>query len=66
MPEVLAQSGAKMVEIGTTNGFIPADYEEALQEGAGAILRAHHSNYHLTGFTSEPYLKDIGRYCPAV
>ncbi len=60
VPEVLAQSGAKMVEIGTTNRVHPSDYEEAFQEGAGAILRAHHSNYRLTGFTSEPSLKELG------
>lgn len=60
VPEVLAQSGAKMVEIGTTNKVHPADYEEALQESAGAILRAHHSNYQITGFTSEPELKTLG------
>ena len=59
VPDVLAQSGAKMVEIGTTNKVHPADYEEALQEGAGALLRAHHSNYKLTGFTSEPSLEEM-------
>jgi len=59
VPEVLAQSGAKMVEIGTTNKVHPADYEEAMQEGVGAILRAHHSNYKLTGFTSEPSLQEM-------
>ncbi len=59
VPEVLAQSGAKMVEIGTTNKVHPADYTEALQEGAGAILRAHHSNYKLIGFTSEPSLEEM-------
>jgi L-seryl-tRNA(Ser) seleniumtransferase len=59
VPDVLAQSGAKMVEIGTTNKVHPADYEDALQEGAGALLRAHHSNYKLTGFTSEPSLEEM-------
>jgi len=59
VPDVLAQSGAKMVEIGTTNRVHPGDYEEALKEGAGALLRAHHSNYKLTGFTSEPSLEEM-------
>jgi L-seryl-tRNA(Ser) seleniumtransferase len=59
VPDVLAQSGAKMVEIGTTNQVHPEDYEEALKEGAGALLRAHHSNYKLTGFTSEPSLEEM-------
>jgi L-seryl-tRNA(Ser) seleniumtransferase len=48
-----------MVEIGTTNRVHPGDYEEALKEGAGALLRAHHSNYKLTGFTSEPSLEEM-------
>jgi L-seryl-tRNA(Ser) seleniumtransferase len=59
VPEVLAQSGAKMVEIGATNRVHTEDYENALTEGAGAILRAHHSNYQLTGFTSEPSLREM-------
>ena len=59
VPDVLAQSGAKMVEIGTTNRVHPGDYEEALKEDTGALLRAHHSNYRLTGFTSEPSLEEM-------
>jgi L-seryl-tRNA(Ser) seleniumtransferase len=59
VPEVLAQSGAKMVEIGATNRVHTEDYENALTEGAGAVLRAHHSNYKLTGFTSEPSLQEM-------
>ena len=60
VPDVLAQSGAKMVEIGTTNRVHPEDYEQAAGEGAGAILRAHPSNYRMTGFTSEPSLAELG------
>ena len=59
VPDVLAQSGAKMVEIGTTNRVHLEDYEEALKEDSGALLRAHHSNYRLTGFTSEPSLEEM-------
>jgi L-seryl-tRNA(Ser) seleniumtransferase len=61
VPEVLSQSGAKMVEIGATNKVHTADYEEAVEESAGAILRAHHSNYKLTGFTSEPSLEEMAK-----
>lgn len=61
VPDVLAQSGAKMVEIGTTNKVHPGDYEEALKLDAAAILRAHHSNYRLTGFTGEPTLQELAQ-----
>jgi L-seryl-tRNA(Ser) seleniumtransferase len=59
IPDVLAQSGAKMVEIGTTNRVHTEDYETAADEGIGAILRAHPSNYRMTGFVSEPNLAEL-------
>lgn len=59
IPDVMAQSGAKLVEIGTTNKVHPADYEAALQEPAALVMRAHHSNFKLVGFTSEPTLDEI-------
>jgi L-seryl-tRNA(Ser) seleniumtransferase len=59
IPDVLAQSGAKMVEIGTTNRVHTEDYETAAEEGVGAILRAHPSNYRVTGFVSEPNLAEL-------
>jgi L-seryl-tRNA(Ser) seleniumtransferase len=59
IPEVLAESGAKMVEVGTTNRVHATDYQQAAQEGAGAILRAHPSNYRVTGFTSEIALEEL-------
>jgi L-seryl-tRNA(Ser) seleniumtransferase len=59
VPDVLAQSGAKMVEVGTTNRVHPGDYQQAFQTEAGAILRAHPSNYRVTGFTSEPSLEEL-------
>jgi L-seryl-tRNA(Ser) seleniumtransferase len=54
VPEVMAQSGAKLVEVGTTNKVHIEDYAGALQEPAGLVMRAHHSNFKLVGFTSEP------------
>jgi L-seryl-tRNA(Ser) seleniumtransferase len=59
VPEVMKQSGARLVEIGTTNRIHLADYEEALEEPAAMVLRAHHSNFRIIGFTEEPDLSDI-------
>lgn len=60
IPDVMRQSGARLVEVGTTNRVHLADYEEALQEPAAAILRVHHSNYKIIGFSSEPDLVELG------
>jgi L-seryl-tRNA(Ser) seleniumtransferase len=59
VPEVMSQSGAKLVEVGTTNRVHLRDYEEALQEPAGLVMRAHHSNFRIIGFTTEPELDDL-------
>lgn len=59
LPDVMKQSGAKLVEVGTTNKVRLADYEEALQEPAALVIHAHRSNFKLIGFTEEPELKDI-------
>ncbi len=61
IPDVMRQSGAKLVEIGTTNRLHLYDYENALEEKAAMILVAHHSNYKISGFTSEPPIEDICR-----
>jgi L-seryl-tRNA(Ser) seleniumtransferase len=61
VPDVMAQSGARLIEVGTTNRTHLYDYENALQanEDAAWILRAHHSNFRIVGFTSEPSLSDL-------
>lgn len=59
VPDVMKQSGAKLVEVGTTNRVHLRDYEEALSEPAGVVMRAHRSNFKIVGFTEEPDLKDI-------
>jgi L-seryl-tRNA(Ser) seleniumtransferase len=59
VPDVMKQSGAKLVEVGTTNRVHLHDYEEALSEPTGLIMRAHRSNFKIIGFTEEPDLKDI-------
>ena len=59
VPDVMKQSGAKLVEVGTTNRVHLEDYEQALSEGAGVVMRAHRSNFKIVGFTGEPALKEI-------
>ena len=55
----MKQSGAKLVEVGTTNKVHLRDYEEALQEQGGLVMRAHRSNFKIVGFTEEPELNEI-------
>ncbi len=71
MPEVIEASGARLREVGATNRTRLADYERAIGEDTGAILRAHPSNFRMLGFTEEvavealcelgvPVIDDIG------
>jgi L-seryl-tRNA(Ser) seleniumtransferase len=71
IPEVVAQAGAQLVEVGTTNRTRLGDYAAALTESTGAILRAHPSNFRTLGFTEEveiealcslgaPVIDDVG------
>lgn len=59
IPDVMKQSGAKLLEVGTTNRVHLADYENALEEKPALIMRAHRSNFTISGFTSEPSLREI-------
>jgi L-seryl-tRNA(Ser) seleniumtransferase len=59
VPDVMKQSGAKLIEVGTTNRVHLEDYEEVLKEPAALVLRAHHSNFKIIGFTEEPALEDM-------
>ena len=63
VPDVMKQSGAKLIEIGTTNKVRLLDFEEALGESSSSIkpmvMRAHRSNFKIIGFTEEPDLKPI-------
>ncbi len=54
IPEVLRQSGAKLIEVGTTNRTHLADYEQAITEDTAAIMKVHTSNYRIMGFASQP------------
>ncbi|MCX7756183.1 MAG: L-seryl-tRNA(Sec) selenium transferase [Anaerolineales bacterium] len=59
VPDVMKQSGAKLVEVGTTNKVRLDDYEEALSGAPALFMRAHRSNFRITGFTEEPSLKQL-------
>ncbi len=59
IPDVMAQSGATLVEVGATNRTHLHDYARAINEQTAAILVAHHSNYKIVGFTSEPSLAEL-------
>ena len=59
LPEVMAASGAKLVEVGTTNKTHRRDYENAVTENTAAILRVHPSNYKIVGFTAEVPLAEL-------
>ncbi|MDX9993390.1 MAG: L-seryl-tRNA(Sec) selenium transferase [Anaerolineales bacterium] len=63
IPDVMKQSGAKLVEVGSTNKVHLRDYEEALDQSVSVkpslVIRAHRSNFRIVGFTEEPSLKDI-------
>lgn len=59
VPDVMAQSGAQLVEVGTTNRTHLQDYAAAIGEQTAALLVAHHSNFKIVGFTSEPSLSEL-------
>jgi L-seryl-tRNA(Ser) seleniumtransferase len=59
VPSILGKSGASLLEVGTTNKTTPADYTEALDAGAAAILKVRPSNYRIVGFTEEVALHDL-------
>jgi L-seryl-tRNA(Ser) seleniumtransferase len=59
VPEVMAQSGTTMVEVGTTNRTKLSDYERAVTERTRVIVSVHPSNYRIVGFTSAPTLPEL-------
>jgi L-seryl-tRNA(Ser) seleniumtransferase len=59
IPDILRESGAELVEVGTTNRTYLRDFEAAWSERTRAILRVHTSNYRIIGFTHEPSLEDL-------
>jgi L-seryl-tRNA(Ser) seleniumtransferase len=59
LPDVMAQSGATLVEVGATNRTHPKDYAEAINMKTAALLRVHPSNYRIVGFTREVTLSEM-------
>ncbi|MEW6351102.1 MAG: L-seryl-tRNA(Sec) selenium transferase [Thermodesulfobacteriota bacterium] len=59
IPDVMAQSGAILREVGTTNRTHPKDYVQAINERTALILKVHPSNYQVVGFTREVSLEDL-------
>jgi len=61
IPEVLARSGARLVEVGTTNRTRAADYERAVGPETAVLLRVHQSNFRLVGFTELPSVAELAK-----
>ncbi|NQW17010.1 MAG: L-seryl-tRNA(Sec) selenium transferase [Chloroflexi bacterium] len=59
IPDVLLQSGCKLVEVGTTNRTYARDFENAVTPNTAAFLKVHASNFKVMGFTSEPGIDEI-------
>jgi L-seryl-tRNA(Ser) seleniumtransferase len=60
IPDVMRQSGARLIEVGTTNRTYVVDYADALHPiNTALILRVHHSNFSITGFVHEPSLAEL-------
>ena len=65
VPEIMEQSGARLMDVGTTNKTKPSDYLNAYHEGeTGALMKVHTSNYRILGFTQEvelPEMVELGK-----
>src|SRR6188474_1509167 len=59
IPDVLTRSGARLVEVGTTNRTRAADYEQAIGPETAVLLRVHQSNFRVVGFTEQPRVEEL-------
>ncbi len=59
IPDVLARSGARLIEVGTTNRTRLADYERAIGDETAVLLRVHQSNFRIVGFSEQTQLSDL-------
>ena len=59
IPDVMRESGAELVEVGTTNRTYLRDYAEAITKRTGALLRVHASNFRVVGFTEQPAIEGL-------
>jgi L-seryl-tRNA(Ser) seleniumtransferase len=66
IPDVIAQSGSTLVEVGTTNRTRVADYERAIGERTGALLRVHQSNFATVGFVEAVEIEALAALGPPV
>jgi L-seryl-tRNA(Ser) seleniumtransferase len=66
VPEIMAESGARLVEVGTTNRTRRADYEAALGASTALFLKVHASNYRMVGFTESTPVRDLAGLGPPV
>jgi len=65
IPDVMAQSGARLVEVGTTNRTYVRDYEEAIGEETIALMRVHSSNFRVVGFVESASLQELAALAKA-
>ena len=63
LPDVMASSGCRLREIGTTNRVHPGDYAEAIGPDTGVVMKVHTSNYAIVGFTSGVAEADLAELC---
>jgi L-seryl-tRNA(Ser) seleniumtransferase len=61
IPDVLARSGARLVEVGTTNRTRAADFEQAIGPETAVLLRVHQSNFRQVGFTEQPSVSELAK-----
>jgi L-seryl-tRNA(Ser) seleniumtransferase len=59
LPDIMAASGAKLVEVGTTNRTRASDFRAAITERTGMLLKVHPSNYRVTGFAQTPRAEEL-------
>jgi len=59
VPDIMAKSGATLVEVGTTNRTHLADYRDAVRDATGAIVKVHRSNFELRGFVAEAEVSEL-------
>jgi L-seryl-tRNA(Ser) seleniumtransferase len=65
IPDVLAESGARMVEVGTTNRTYARDYASAIGPQTAAMLKVHPSNFHISGFVHKPQTEELAAVAKA-
>lgn len=66
LPDVIQAAGGKLKEVGSTNRTRLSDFEKAINENTGLVMRCHRSNFELRGFTEETKLEDLAELCKKV